>query len=336
MSSTREDFYREKRMDLVMLACILYCFRDKERTLGECINKSGLSDEKKRFFNQTIKEDIRSCYSSIKTLPEFAGLSYYCYTGKDREIARQRDRDLEYFFQTGDLDKLPFLNNTINRILDSCNFGRMFSNEILRSSGSEQMLLQRDTGDKAIAVIRDEEGRYLIVKENRWDPDYKGSWEGKWGFVKGGRKEGEKIEDAVKREVREELGINFQKEPKITKLKVVDENNYYTVSSEQLKEVESPEEIDIEMREVLRNKIKELHNSREGRYSPEYVYYIRQLMDLQGEIEKVEWVTEDELRNKPTNKSIKDYFFSDREEIKSGGYQRQERSRWIPRKWTDN
>lgn len=56
-----------------------------------------------------------------------------------------------------------------------------------------------------VGVIRDEQGRVLITKM----PDNLGAYPGQWGILGGGVEEGEMIEDALKREAQEELGISI-------------------------------------------------------------------------------------------------------------------------------
>lgn len=69
----------------------------------------------------------------------------------------------------------------------------------------------RTSGEKDIlvavgAVIQDEEDRILLV---RHVPERGGFWKGKWICPGGGLRRGEKIEDGIRREVREETGLEI-------------------------------------------------------------------------------------------------------------------------------
>ena len=55
----------------------------------------------------------------------------------------------------------------------------------------------------AVGIIRDSDGRVLILKM----PENKGVYPGQWGLVGGGIDSGELMEEGLKREVREEVGI---------------------------------------------------------------------------------------------------------------------------------
>ncbi len=55
----------------------------------------------------------------------------------------------------------------------------------------------------AVALIRNHEGKLLILKM----PKNRGVFPGKWGIVGGGIEEGELIDQALRREVREEVGL---------------------------------------------------------------------------------------------------------------------------------
>jgi nucleoside triphosphatase len=58
-----------------------------------------------------------------------------------------------------------------------------------------------------VPLIFDHEGRILICKK----PTDRGVFPGKWGLPGGGVEPGELIEQALRREVREELGIELEK-----------------------------------------------------------------------------------------------------------------------------
>lgn len=55
-----------------------------------------------------------------------------------------------------------------------------------------------------VAIVRDEDGRVLLCRM----PADRGVFPGQWGLPGGGVEEGERIEDALRREVREELGVD--------------------------------------------------------------------------------------------------------------------------------
>ena len=57
------------------------------------------------------------------------------------------------------------------------------------------------------AVIQDPQGRTLLV---RHVPQRGGFWQGKWICPGGGLKLGKKIEEGIKREVREETGLKIR------------------------------------------------------------------------------------------------------------------------------
>ena len=54
------------------------------------------------------------------------------------------------------------------------------------------------------AVIKDENDRVLLVKHR---PERGGFWQGKWIFPGGKLELGERIEDGVRREVKEETNL---------------------------------------------------------------------------------------------------------------------------------
>lgn len=68
-----------------------------------------------------------------------------------------------------------------------------------------------DTNTIAVAVIRNSEGKYLLITRTEY-PDYKD----KWGPVAGHVKKNEAIEDALKREVHEELNISISPVKEVT------------------------------------------------------------------------------------------------------------------------
>lgn len=57
------------------------------------------------------------------------------------------------------------------------------------------------------AVIRDESDRVLLVKHR---PERGGFWQGKWIFPGGKLELGERIEDGIRREVREETNLEIR------------------------------------------------------------------------------------------------------------------------------
>ena len=57
------------------------------------------------------------------------------------------------------------------------------------------------------AVIQDESDRVLLVKHK---PEREGFWQGKWICPGGGLMSGEKIEDGIKREVKEETNLEIE------------------------------------------------------------------------------------------------------------------------------
>jgi nucleoside triphosphatase len=54
-----------------------------------------------------------------------------------------------------------------------------------------------------VPIIRRADGRYLFIKM----PPHRGVFPGQWGLPGGGVEEGERIEEALRREVREELQL---------------------------------------------------------------------------------------------------------------------------------
>jgi 8-oxo-dGTP pyrophosphatase MutT (NUDIX family) len=310
----------EDRKDLVYLLGIMECMKtDPVNKIQECIQKLNLPENKKKDFIYKIPQ-IQKCFQSIYILPEFKGLSYYLYTGEDEEILRKSNEDLEIFYQTGDLDRFPFLSHVVNQLLDNCD-----------SSLFVKGIVKRDTKQKVNAIITKGD-KYLIVKENRWDPDFRNSFEGKWGFVKGGVKEGEDKIDALIREVSEELRQKIERDEVKDEIEEMKKKEYYYFPSKFLNERSLPlgytREVEKE-RNRLREIISSLHFNKEGIYSPEYVYAIRKLMDLQGEIERVEWISKEgilRLGNR-VNKSIKTFFEEDGDRRHSG-YQRSDDRRY--------
>lgn len=57
-----------------------------------------------------------------------------------------------------------------------------------------------------VPIIKDQSGRVLICKM----PPDRGVFPGQWGLPGGGVETGERIEDALRREVSEELGVSVQ------------------------------------------------------------------------------------------------------------------------------
>jgi nucleoside triphosphatase len=56
-----------------------------------------------------------------------------------------------------------------------------------------------------VPIIRRGDGRYLLIKM----PPHRGVFPGQWGLPGGGVEESERIEDALRREVREELQLEL-------------------------------------------------------------------------------------------------------------------------------
>ncbi len=56
-------------------------------------------------------------------------------------------------------------------------------------------------------LIKNKEGKYLICKM----PEDRGVYPGQWAIPGGGLDEGEKMEEALKREIREEVGLEVEK-----------------------------------------------------------------------------------------------------------------------------
>jgi len=56
-----------------------------------------------------------------------------------------------------------------------------------------------------VPLIRRSDGRYLLIKM----PPHRGVFPGQWGLPGGGVEEGERIEDALRREVREDLQLDL-------------------------------------------------------------------------------------------------------------------------------
>ena len=59
----------------------------------------------------------------------------------------------------------------------------------------------------AVALVRNSENKYLICKK----PAGRGVFPNKWGLPGGGIELGEKIEEALRREVREEVGLEISR-----------------------------------------------------------------------------------------------------------------------------
>lgn len=316
----------EERQDLVFLLGIFECLNTDNEVLN-CLKKSNLSDDKKKKFIK-LEKQILLCHQNLKNLPEFKGLSYYLYNGSDRTISFQSSKDIQDFIKSGDLDRFPFLSTIINHLLDKCEIGKIFSEKVV----------SRDTGKKVNTIITKMikgKEHYLVVKENRWDPTNERTFDGKWGFVKGGVKVGETDKEAVFREVSEELNqkLNPSVKEQIKEIK----KGYYTIHSSVLNERSFPKltQRDEVERDELRRKICRLHFNRNEIYSPEYIFYIRKLMDLQGEVEKTEWKTIEQLENLDTNNSINNYFNFDRRRRIYKEETFMCPKRYEPRKWLD-
>lgn len=66
----------------------------------------------------------------------------------------------------------------------------------------------------AVPLIRNADGAYLLCKM----PPHRGAYPGQWGLPGGGLEPGERMEEALRREAREELGIELdQVEPLLFK-----------------------------------------------------------------------------------------------------------------------
>jgi nucleoside triphosphatase len=63
-----------------------------------------------------------------------------------------------------------------------------------------------------VPIIRRPDGRYLLIKMS----PHRGVFPGQWGLPGGGVEDGETIEDALRREVREELRIELRTAELIT------------------------------------------------------------------------------------------------------------------------
>ena len=57
-----------------------------------------------------------------------------------------------------------------------------------------------------VAVARDRDGRYLLCKM----PADRGVFPGQWGLPGGGIEDGERMEEALRREMREEVGLEIE------------------------------------------------------------------------------------------------------------------------------
>lgn len=57
----------------------------------------------------------------------------------------------------------------------------------------------------AVPLIRNADGHYLLCKM----PSHRGAYPGQWGLPGGGLEPGERMEEALRREAREELGIEL-------------------------------------------------------------------------------------------------------------------------------
>jgi nucleoside triphosphatase len=57
----------------------------------------------------------------------------------------------------------------------------------------------------AVPLIRNEAGAYLLCKM----PAHRGAYPGQWGLPGGGLEPGEQMEEALRRETREELGLEL-------------------------------------------------------------------------------------------------------------------------------
>lgn len=70
------------------------------------------------------------------------------------------------------------------------------------------------------AVIQDEHGRVLLVKHR---PEKKGFWQGKWICPGGKLMPGERIEDGIRREVKEETNLEVKlREPLVPFERIVE------------------------------------------------------------------------------------------------------------------
>ena len=57
-----------------------------------------------------------------------------------------------------------------------------------------------------VGILRSADGRYLLCKM----PSHRGVFPGQWGLPGGGVEDGERIEDALRRELREELRLEVE------------------------------------------------------------------------------------------------------------------------------
>lgn len=129
----------------------------------------------------------------------------------------QSDDKSQYALAGGDLMK-SFIDRTLNANRDAAQRSKDVRRDITTNPNSELMpyqtpRLNENKGKKklkenALAVIVDNDNKILLLKR----AEEPGTWmPNKWGLVGGGIEKGETPEEACKREIKEEIGLDIDK-----------------------------------------------------------------------------------------------------------------------------
>lgn len=129
----------------------------------------------------------------------------------------QTDDKVQYELAGGNLMK-SFIDRTLNANRDATRRSKDIRRDITTNPNSELMPYQtprlnendekKKLSENALAVIVDNDNKILLLKRAE-EPD---TWmPNKWGLVGGGIEKGETPEEACKREIKEETGLDIDK-----------------------------------------------------------------------------------------------------------------------------
>ena len=156
-------------------------------------------------------------YQSLKRLKNF--FDYFNAESGDK---------IQYALAGGDLMR-SFIERTLNANRDAVSRGGEVKREIAGISNSQMKLQQTprlteskkktEVNKNALAVIVDSDNKILLLKRS----DFKDQWQpNKWSLVGGGIEKGESPEEACRREIKEETGLDIDKFSKTFKIEKVD------------------------------------------------------------------------------------------------------------------